>query len=367
MESDDSKIASTTGKANIGTLIKGAKEFAVKVRPYQERVQKAKKVVWAIAIVWAAVIAIQSLPYYGAIGKGESYFKQGLYPEAEKEFLYCYEQCKNVDEKDPRLARVLNNLGMLYRGTGRYKEAEPFIDRTVLVAEKRFGKRPELPVSMSNKGALLNDEARYGEAEKTFREAIRLWKEHVKKDDDSKLGSIYNGLARSLREQDKLDEAEANAKTALKIKERASGKNSADAAAVLENLGKIAQKKGRMKDAENNLLSAFSIDKAAFGTRHPDVASDQCSLGRLYTETNQLSKADAYLKDSLATRKTFFKYNHPTIARTLCSIGELKLKQGKLDEARDDLTQAKKIQEQFLSTEHPDLIETNNALRLATK
>ncbi|MBC8000853.1 MAG: tetratricopeptide repeat protein, partial [Leptolyngbya sp.] len=124
MESDENKNASKSGKSNIGTLIGGARELAVKVRPYQEKIKKAKKIVWAVAIVWATVIAVQSLPYYGAIGKGESYFKQGHYPEAEKEFLYCYEQCKNVDEKDPRLARVLNNLGMLYRGTGRYKEAE---------------------------------------------------------------------------------------------------------------------------------------------------------------------------------------------------------------------------------------------------
>ncbi len=248
--------------------------FQEKVRPYQNTINKVRIVLYAIAIPWAIFIAVKSLPYYAAIGKGESFYKQGLYDDAEREFLYCYEQCKTENSNDPRLARVLNNLGMLYRGTGRYRLAEPYMKESVELVEKYSKKHEELPMSLSNQGALYSDEGRYSEAEKVYRRAIQVWKDKVKRESDTKLGSVYNGLARVLREQGKLDEAMQAAGKALAMKERAAGKDSVDCTPVLENLGKIAQRQGDFKNAEKYFSSALAIDRKGFGEKHPDVASD---------------------------------------------------------------------------------------------
>lgn len=334
-----------------------------KVRPYQDKIKKVRVVLYAIAIPWAIYVGIKSLPYYASIGKGESYFKQGLYDQAEKEFQYCYEQCKAENPKDPRLARVLNNLGMLYRGTGRYKLAKPYVNETVEIAEKYFPKKQEYPVSLSNKGALQNDLGEYVESEKTFRKAVEVWKMNVRKDSDTKLASIYNGLARSLREQGKLEEALLTAKKSFAMKESVSGKDSADSAGALENLGKIYQKRGDLKNAQLHLERALTIDKKAFGEKHPDVASDQCSLGRLFTQTGNLKEAKILLENSLSTRKKFFTAQHPTIAKTLASIGDLNLREGLNHEARANLTAALKIQSKCLGDQHPDTRETMDALR----
>lgn len=341
------------------------KVFQEKIRPYQNTINKVRIVLYAIAIPWAVFIAVKSLPYYAAIGKGESYFKQGLYEDAEREFLFCYEQCKAETSNDPRLARVLNNLGMLYRGTGRYRLAEPYVRETVEIVEKYSKKREELPVSLSNQGALYSDEGKYNEAEQVYRRAIQVWNDKVGKESDTKLGSIYNGLARVLREQGKLDEAMETADKALKMKEGASGKGSVDSAAVLENLGKIAQRKGDSEAAEKYFSDALAIDRKLFGNKHPDVASDECSMGRLMTEEGKLNDARKLLESSLSTRLQFFRKDHPTIARTLSSIGQLEIKEGRLEKAIGNLSQALKSQTKILGAQHPDTLETANSLKQA--
>ncbi len=352
-------------KAKFRAAQRTVKAYQEKIRPYQDKINKVRIIMYAIAIPWAVYVGVKSLPYYAAIGKGESYFKQGLYNEAEKEFLFCYEECKTENPKDPRLARVLNNLGIIYRGTGRYRLAEPFMKESVEIAGMYFPKKQEYPMGMSNQGALLNDEGKYAESEQVYRKALHVWKDNIKKESDSKLASIYNGLARSLREQGKLDEAETTAQKALAMKEKESGKNSLDTAQVLENLGKIAQKKGQFDQSQKYFESALEIDRKAFGERHPDVASDECGIGRLYLEVGKLKEAKTFLQQSLATRKHFFKAEHPTVARTLSSLGELNIKEGDKKMAIANLNLAFKTQTKFLGVQHPDTLETKDALKKA--
>ncbi|MCC6979781.1 MAG: tetratricopeptide repeat protein [Candidatus Melainabacteria bacterium] len=357
---------STTGvRAKFRAARQKVQAFQDKIRPYQKTINKIRIVLYAIAIPWAVFIAVKSLPYYAAIGKGESYFKQGLYDEAEKEFLYCYEQCKAESASDPRLARVLNNLGVLYRGTGRYRLAEPYIKETVEIVEKHSKKREELPVSLSNQGALYSDEGRYADAETVYRRAIQVWKDKVKKESDTKLAMIYNGMTRALREQGKLEESMQAGKTALQMMEKESGKDSLNSAPILENVGKTSQRMGDFKAAEKYFTDALAIDRKAHGAKHPDVASDECSMGRLLTEEGKLKEARAFLESSLSTRKSFFLSGHPTISKTVSSLGQLAIKEGDRDKAVSLLAQALKAQSKILGEQHPDTLETANALKLA--
>lgn len=350
-------------RAKFAAARQRVRAFQDKVSPYQKTINKVRIIAYAIAIPWAVFIAIKSMPYYASIGKGESYFKQGLYEQAEKEFLFCYEQCKTENAKDPRMVRVLNNLGMVYRGTGRYRLAAPYVKETVEIAEKYFPKRQELPMSLSNEGALLNDLGQYSQAESVYKRAIETWKTNIRKDSDTKLAAIYNGLGRSLREQGKLNEARKSAEEALAMREKATGKDSVECAEVLENLAKILQKQGRFDEAEKTLNKTIAIDRKAYGEKHPNVASDECTMGRLFLERGNLEEAQKCLDRSFQTRQAFFKPGHPTIAKTLSSLGELSLKQGDKPKAKKQLREALEFQTKYLGAQHPDTLETAEALR----
>jgi len=373
-QSEAEKDTNSAGAGRTGSLIakfhtarQRVQEFQKKITPYQNKINKIRIVLYAIAVPWAVFIAIKSMPYYAAIGKGESYFKQGLYEQAEKEFLFCYEQCKTENVKDPRMVRALNNLGMVYRGTGRYRLAAPYVKETVEIAEKYFPKRQELPISLSNEGALLNDLGQYPEAESVYRRAIDTWNTNIKKASDTKLAAIYNGLARSLREQGKLDEAASAAQRALAMREKETGKDSTECAEVMENLAKILQKQGRLDEAQKVLENGLSIDRKAFGENHPNVASDECTMGRLLMEKGNLKEAGNHLERSLATRQMVFRPGHPTIAKTLSSLGELSLKRGDARTARLQLEKALAMQTKCWGADHPDTLETATALKTASK
>lgn len=372
-QSESEQISNAAASGRAGGLIgkfqtarRRVQEFQKQVSPYQNTINKVRIVLYVIAVPWAIFIAIKSMPYYAAIGKGESYFKQGLYEQAEKEFLFCYEQCKTENVKDPRMVRVLNNLGMVYRGTGRHRLAAPYVKETVEIAEQYFPKRQELPMSLSNEGALLNDLGQYQQAESAYRRAIDTWNANIKKDSDTKLAAIYNGLARSLREQGKFDEAKTAAQKALAIRERETGKDSPECAEVMENLAKILQREGRFDEAQQMLERGLLIDRKAFGEKHPNVASDECTMGRLLMEKGSLSEAKLFLEKSLATRQKVFKPEHPTIAKTLSSLGELSLKQGDTSIAKVQLETALAMQTKCWGAQHPDTLETAAALKIAS-
>ena len=56
----------------------------------------------------------------------------------------------------PMLARRSNNLAMLYRGQGRYSDAEPLYKRSLAIFEKALGRdHPNVGTSLNNLAALL--------------------------------------------------------------------------------------------------------------------------------------------------------------------------------------------------------------------
>jgi hypothetical protein len=83
-----------------------------------------RRIIWTVSIVWACFLLVQSIPYYNAIGKGESAYKTGDYIEAEKQFKIALSESEHFSNIDLRRAKALNNLAELYRTEARYKELE---------------------------------------------------------------------------------------------------------------------------------------------------------------------------------------------------------------------------------------------------
>jgi len=67
---------------------------------------------------------------------GDAASKSGLYSESQ----IAYEQCLSIREKllpknDTKIANILNSLGLLYYYQGKYKEAEPLLQRSLEISE----------------------------------------------------------------------------------------------------------------------------------------------------------------------------------------------------------------------------------------
>ena len=163
--------------------------------------------VWLVSLTWAAFLAIQSIPFYTAIGQGESFYKQGIYATAEQKFNDALSESRKFGPADLRRAKVLNNLAELYRTEGKYAKAESFLNQAVAIAQKLGNKRPEYPMSLNNLANLYREEGIYTQAEETFTKAILFWDTNIKKNDVNH-AALLNGLGKLKRDQGEYATAE---------------------------------------------------------------------------------------------------------------------------------------------------------------
>ena len=127
---------------------------------------------------------------------------------------------ERLDADDPLLATVLNGLGIVYKYTGRFAEAEPLYRQALALVERTSG--PDSPDAAGihhNLGGLAHAAGRFADAEAPARRAVEirlaaLGPEHPEvAADRAALAAILDGLGRS-------DEAAALLAQALTVFER---------------------------------------------------------------------------------------------------------------------------------------------------
>ncbi|CAN5356503.1 hypothetical protein BH10CYA1_BH10CYA1_33060 [soil metagenome] len=317
--------------------------------------------VWLVSLSWATILTVQSVPFYSAIGIGESAYKRGDYKMAEIKFKEALKESDQYSPTDLRRAKIYNNLAELYRTTYKFEIAEPFYDKSVEIARKLGNNHPELPMSLNNLATLYRDQGLYDKSESTFREALTIWDKRIKRDDLNR-AAILNGTGKILRDQGKYSEAEKYYTQALSIKEKTLGANDADNSVVLNNLGGINRDQGRYSQSEEYYLRALRIDRAAHGDDHPYTAMDLNNLAGLYRDQNRLEESDSLYKQALGIRTRVNGSNHPLTAKTLLGMAELASKNRNFDEAQRLLEKAVAIQKKTWGPDHPELATTYNLL-----
>lgn len=96
---------------------------------------------------------------------GTEAYEQGLYAEAEEQWLAALEETESFGPQDPRLTATRKNLADLYYAQGNYAEAAPLYRRSLEIAEKAFGaEHPNVATSIENYAALLGEMGREDEA-----------------------------------------------------------------------------------------------------------------------------------------------------------------------------------------------------------
>ena len=83
---------------------------------------------------------------------------------------------KALGPEHPHTAQSLNNLALLYRTQGRYKEPEVLYQRALAIREKALGpQHRQTAESLNNLAVLYRNEGRYEEAEPLFQRALAIY------------------------------------------------------------------------------------------------------------------------------------------------------------------------------------------------
>ncbi len=117
-----------------------------------------------LAVLWLCSTSAfaQIEPWQSHTEAGVKAYQQGNYPEAEKRLVAALKEAENFGPEDPRLAKTLTDLALLYRAQGKYAEAEPLYKRALAIKEKALGpEHPRVAISLNNLAELYRAQDRY--------------------------------------------------------------------------------------------------------------------------------------------------------------------------------------------------------------
>ena len=118
-------------------------------------------------------------------------------------------------------------------------------------------------------------------------------------------------------------------------------------------LGETYYQLGLYDEAEAQVRRALALREPLFGTRHPDVVRSQTELGFLWVQQDRLDPADSLLTLALASARTF-RGEDALLATVLSSLGSVRYWQGDQQAALDFNLQAAQAMER---ADEPDEVE----------
>ncbi len=181
-------------------------------------------------------------------------FLQGDEVEAETQFRAAIEQAEKFAADDPRRARSLNELAVVYSAQGRYADAEPLYKRALAIWEKALGpESPEVATSLNNVASLYQAQGKYADAEPLFTRSLAI-AEKALGPEHPQVAASLNNLALLYKHQGRYADAEPLYKRSLAIWEKALGPEHPTVATALRNYAALLREVGR--DAEADRLDA---------------------------------------------------------------------------------------------------------------
>ena len=175
---------------------------------------------------------------------------------------YYQEAIRNQEaasgKNDPKVALLLNDLGLAFRREDNNRSAEALFRRALAIEQKALG--PTHPAT----AATMNN-----------------------------LSSLAQSMGRRV-------EAERYARLALAAFERRLGPESKEVATTCANLADVLWSKGNRASAEGLYRRTLAIDELIYGPQDPEVAGDLMNLGLLLKESQRAAEANTLLRRALA-------------------------------------------------------------------
>ena len=202
-------------------------------------------------------------------------------------------------------------------------------------------------------GTLEHDAGNLEEAERLFREALRI-KARSPEANDTALVSTLIALGQVLVARGAAEDAHDVLTEALRLRDERGESSDADLVVLLSEMSRLSLTEADYASAEPLLQRVLAI-KQAQGDEHSDVATVLASLGAIRMALGDLDGAERRFRDALAIRERWLAPNHFSIAATLVQLADAIAAQGKLAESIGCHQRALAIREPMLGAEHPSL------------
>jgi tetratricopeptide (TPR) repeat protein len=233
----------------------------------------------------------------------------GAYDDAGRAYAAALRDARRrFGPRDPLVAGILNNLGVLRKAEGRYDEAEAMYRRAVARLDPRD--RASRATLAHNLGGIEHARGRFARAEPHARRAVELRKalhgpgHPAVAADQVALAAILDGRGR-------FTEAARIYRRALTVLRRRLGARCLEVGLALAGLGAAEQQRGRLGTARRAYLEALAIQETLLGGRHVDVAMTVNNLAVLERDDGNLDRAEALFRRASATFRLCLGEAHP--------------------------------------------------------
>ena len=233
----------------------------------------------------------------------------GAYDEAGRAYAAALRDARRrFGPRDPMVAGILNNLGVLRKAEGRYEEAAVMYRRAVeRLAPRDRAARATLA---HNLGGIEHARGRFAHAEPHARRAVELRKA-LHGTSQPAVAADQVALAAILEGRGRFADAARLYRRALAVFRRRLGARCLEVGLALAGLAAAEQQRGRFATARRAYLEALDIQEALLGGRHVDVAMTVNNLAVLERDDGDLDRAEALFRRASATFCVCLGEAHP--------------------------------------------------------
>ncbi len=272
-----------------------------------------------------------------------------------------------VTTNDHDVWRLATQVARYLSARGAFQEAEPFFRRALNVVEA-LHEPPHLVLALmlNNLGDGLRDLKRFDEAEPLLDRALLMTEQLVP--GTTTVAAILNNLGGVYEATGRLEDAERVLRRVITIDEQHYGPDHPEVATDLNNLGVTLSTADRHREAEDALRRALAIDRKCYETHHPTVARDLRNLAFAVYNLGRFDEATAILGEALEITERVFGRTHFNFGRGLAFLGQIYAESGRAEEAERYLRYAMPLYEAALDPDDPEvaILKENLAFVLET-
>ncbi len=259
----------------------------------------------------------------------------------------------SFEESDPRTARTMNMLAVVYWRAGRREEAVPLFARAAAACKSAAPESADLALILTN---LANAHAAAGrllDAEEAAERALAIAGRALG-EQDAELGFILDVVGQIYAAQGRRTAAVMAYRRALGIKEAALGRADWGVAVTLCKLGDFYLEDGRYLDAEEVLTRALAIKQSILGHGDPSLIPDLRRLANVYLTERKYVEAELLFKRALDVVEEAMPARRTEIVGLMRGVADAYRREGRWSDARKLLELCLAILERAVKPDDPE-------------
>jgi eukaryotic-like serine/threonine-protein kinase len=242
-------------------------------------------------------------------------------------------------------ARLMNTIGVVYRGLGLYPSSRELLQEAVDTRERALGTMsPDVAASLNDLALTLYRLGEFSEGAKDARRALAINEKTLGPGDVQTAWSMFN-LANNLTSGADIAVADSLLHGALAIFRKKNGENSLAVSWCLNGIAMGLAARGRFREALPPFTEAARIKEKTLGGNHPDVAIAYNNLAYDESLMGDYADAEQAADHAIDIADRVLGPQHPLTATFLHTKGDALRNEGKLREAEPLLMRAVAIQE----------------------